>query len=41
MIISGAFGFNYEAFEIFTLFVEIIFVIDILLSNFYNNLPLN
>lgn len=29
---SAAFGFNYKAYESFTLFVEIIFVIDILMS---------
>ena len=29
---SAAFGFNYYAFEIATLTVEIIFVIDIILS---------
>lgn len=29
---SAAFGFNYKAYESFTLFVEIIFVVDILMS---------
>ena len=37
---SAAFGFNYAGFEIFTLIVEIIFVIDILMSKkvYSNNL---
>jgi len=32
MFNSAAFGFNYKAYESFTLFVEIIFVVDILMS---------
>ena len=34
IIVSAAFGFNYYGFELFTLIVEIVFVIDIVMSFF-------